>query len=232
MTSDADTSTALALVLYDRVTTAEAERDALRAERDELTDALQVAKDHERGQAERLHRAKMQRDHAIALHDDVVGDIVEAKAEVERYLADVLAVAQHRDRLECERHDAIAERDEARKERDRLRDVVEHHDADDEGLTFRVAMTKSAGDMMACVATGPADREEDIVRAAVKIMEAWDILAFQRQLNVLIKDGNRPASERDALRAEVERLRGLVNDDDEDPTMDPACRDIVRFYRG
>ena len=38
-------------------------------------------------------------------------------------------------------------------------------------------------------------------------------------------------TERDALRAEVERLRELVDDDD-DPTMDPACRDIVRFYCG
>lgn len=123
----------------------------------------------------------------IALHARV--------AEVERESAEKTTTIITADR----------QRDEARRERDRLRDVVEHHNADDEGLTFRVAMTKTAGDVMACVATGPADREEDIVRAAVKIMEAWDILAFQQQIEGLIADGDRLAGERDALRDVVDR---------------------------
>jgi len=109
---------------------------------------------------------------------------------------------------------AIKERDEARKERDRLRDVVEHHAVRDDELTFRVGLTQSAGDLMACVVTGPTDREQDIVKAAASLMEAWDILRFQREIEGLVADGDRLAAERDDLRSENVRLRTFIADMD------------------
>jgi hypothetical protein len=76
------------------------------------------------------------------------------------------------------------------------------------------------------------DRER---RVADAVLRSGDRVAYSQIMRAAsdVEQFTIPiAEERDALRAEVEQLRALVDDDDDDPTMDPACRDIVRFYCG
>ena len=79
---------------------------------------------------------------------------------------------------------------------------------------------------------GHLDRER---RVAAVVLESGDRITWAQIMRAAsdVEQFTIPiAEERDALRAEVEQLRALVDDDDDDPTMDPACRDIVRFYCG
>ena len=61
-------------------------------------------------------------------------------------------------------------------ERDRLRDVVEHH-ADNGEQTFRVAMLSNT-DCITLVVTGPKDREEDMAKTLAGLIDVTMILSY------------------------------------------------------
>lgn len=66
----------------------------------------------------------------------------------------------------------VSERNEARAERDRLRDVVEHAARTGSDATFRVAVCKGvgSGEKLTLVVTGPADREENMARSVAGLI--------------------------------------------------------------
>jgi hypothetical protein len=83
---------------------------------DTLEHSLAVQRDLARGQGVRLQRAKAERDKLRGKLVNAGESWTRCMGERDKATADLLAVAQHRDRLECERHDAITERDAAKKE--------------------------------------------------------------------------------------------------------------------
>jgi len=123
-----------------------------------------------------------------AQHDDLV---VDAK----RLRTDLLAVAQHRDRLECERYDAITKRDEATKALGTSRGIAR-------GQEVRLKRAKAQRD--AAVAALARLAGLDHMEEPPRVVDCEAII--RHELHERLELANRHRVERDAATATVGQL--------------------------